>query len=68
MATVNKVFLREEFNTLKTEFERLCADGKLADHAVIGAIGVITAYGGIMIHDCCVSYFAKSDSHNCVNA
>ncbi|MFN2120090.1 MAG: IS66 family transposase [Anaerolineales bacterium] len=30
MATVNKASLREEFDTLKAEFERLCADGKLA--------------------------------------
>jgi transposase len=30
MASVNKHSLREEFDTLKAEFERLCADGKLA--------------------------------------
>jgi transposase-like protein len=30
MASVNKQSLREEFDTLKAEFERLCADGKLA--------------------------------------
>ena len=30
MATVNKESLREEFDTLKATFERLCADGKMA--------------------------------------
>ena len=30
MASVNKQSLREEFDTLKAEFERLCAEGKLA--------------------------------------
>ena len=30
MATVNKQSLREEFDTLKATFERLCADGKMA--------------------------------------
>ena len=30
MASVNKASLREEFDALKGEFERLCADGKLA--------------------------------------
>ena len=30
MATVNKQSLREEFDALKGEFERLCASGKMA--------------------------------------
>ena len=30
MASVNKASLREEFDTLKAAFERLCAEGKLA--------------------------------------
>ena len=30
MASVNKQSLREEFDTLKARFERLCADGKMA--------------------------------------
>ena len=30
MASVNKASLREEFDTLKAAFERLCADGRLA--------------------------------------
>jgi transposase len=30
MASVNKQSLREEFDALKAEFERLCADGKMA--------------------------------------
>ncbi len=30
MATVNKQSLREEFDALKVEFERLCANGKMA--------------------------------------
>ena len=30
MASVNKASLREEFDTLKAAFERLCAEGKMA--------------------------------------
>ena len=30
MASVNKASLREEFDTLKTACERLCAEGKMA--------------------------------------
>lgn len=31
MATVNKQSLREEFDSLKSQFERLCADGKMPE-------------------------------------
>ena len=30
MASVNKQSLREEFDTLKAQFERLCAEGQMA--------------------------------------
>ena len=33
MATVNKQSLREEFATFKVRFERLCAEGKMADES-----------------------------------
>jgi transposase len=33
MASVNKASLREEFDALKGEFERLCADGKMAQES-----------------------------------
>ena len=33
MATVNKQSLREEFDTLKAEFERLTANGKMASES-----------------------------------
>ncbi|MGA7979186.1 MAG: transposase, partial [Chromatiaceae bacterium] len=33
MASVNKASLREEFDTLKGRFERLCAEGKMAEES-----------------------------------
>ena len=33
MSSVNKQSLREEFNTLKAQFERLCAEGKMASES-----------------------------------
>ncbi|MCP5037735.1 MAG: IS66 family transposase [Rhodobacteraceae bacterium] len=33
MASVNKQSLREEFDTLKARFERLCVDGKMAEES-----------------------------------
>ena len=33
MASVNKVSVREEFDTLKGQFERLCAAGKMAEES-----------------------------------
>ncbi len=33
MASVNKQSLREEYQTLKEEFERLCAQGKMASES-----------------------------------
>ena len=42
MATVNKQSLREEFDALKGEFERLCASGKMAADS-LGAGDVFNA-------------------------
>ena len=33
MASVNKASLREEFDTIKGQFERLCAEGKMAEES-----------------------------------
>ena len=33
MASLNKASLREEFDTLKERFERLCAEGRMGEES-----------------------------------